>query len=207
MVNVNIASVHRCPQLTVTEESTVDKPTAQHDGSVLIVEDEPELADMYSSYLRDSYTVEVAYGGQEALEQLDDTFDVVLLDRRMPVVSGNEVVAYMEDQGLDVRVALVTAVNPDFDIIDLRIDDYLVKPVRRAAMLETVDRLLTLEAYDEQMRKLTSKKLKRNVLKVEKTQPELEDSAEFDRLNEEIAKLEAQVDEIARELDVSNVDS
>jgi DNA-binding response OmpR family regulator len=175
-------------------------------ASVLIVEDETDLADMYARYL-DDYDVEVAYSGQQALDVLGDGFDVVLLDRRMPVVSGNEVLGYVEDEGLNVRVAMVTAVDPDFEIIDLRIDDYLVKPVTRAEARDTVDRLLKLDEYDQRLRMLTSKKIKRNVLQVEKTGHALEESAEFQQLNEEIAELESEVEAIARELDVESIDT
>jgi DNA-binding response OmpR family regulator len=173
--------------------------------TILIVEDEKELADMYAAYLEDEFEVDVAYSGEEALDTFDDTIDIVLLDRRMPVVSGNEVLAYIEEKAFDCRVAMVTAVNPDFDIIDLRIDDYLVKPVSREDVRTTVDRMLKLEEYNEQMRKLTSKKLKRNVLELEKTKAELAESNEFERLNDEIEEIEAEVEEISESLDTENL--
>lgn len=188
----------------MTDET--DTGSKDGDASVLIVEDEADLADMYGAYLDDEYDVTVVYGGEDAIETIGDGFDVVLLDRRMPVVSGNEVLAYVEEDGIESRVAMVTAVNPDFDIIDLRIDDYLVKPVSKTEMRETVRRLLKLDEYNEQMRKLTAKKLKRNVLKVEKTGAELEESEEFQRLNQEIESLETQIDEIAKDLDVEEID-
>jgi DNA-binding response OmpR family regulator len=190
----------------VTDETPVDQEPPAGEARVLIVEDEADLADMYGAYLQDDYDVEVVYGGEAARETIDDRFDVVLLDRRMPVVSGNEVLAYIEEAGIELRVAMVTAVNPDFDIIDLRIDDYLVKPVSKTEMRETVRRLLKLDEYNEQMRKLTAKKLKRNVLKVEKTGAELEESEEFQRLSQEIESLEVQIDEIAQDLDVEEID-
>jgi len=190
----------------VTDETTAEQKIRADAASVLVVEDEAELADMYGAYLGDLYDVDVVYGGQDALDALDDSYDVLLLDRRMPVVSGNEVLASLEDRGLDMRVAMVTAVNPDFDIIDLRIDDYLIKPVTKSDVRETVQRLLKLDEYDEQMRRLTSKKLKRNVLKVEKTGAELDESSEFEQLNREIRSLEQEVDAIAEELDVQNAD-
>ena len=59
----------------------------------------------------------------------------------VPVVSGNEVLAETEERGLPCRVAMVTAVDPDFDIIDMGCDDYLVKPIARADLLDVVDRL------------------------------------------------------------------
>lgn len=172
---------------------------------VLVVEDERELAETYAAHL-DEYVVEVAYGGEEAFELLDGTVDVVFLDRRMPVVSGNEVLAYIEEEGLDCRVAMVTAANPDFDIIDFRIDDYLVKPVSGRDVRESVERLLALDAYDDRMRELSSKKLKRNVLKLEKSKAELANSDEFDRLNGEIAALEAEVESITDELELDRIE-
>jgi DNA-binding response OmpR family regulator len=183
----------------VTDDTSADRTT------ILIVEDEEDLADMYGAYLDDEFDVEVVYSGERAMETLDERIDIVLLDRRMPVVSGNEVLAYLEEAGIDCRVAMVTAVNPDFDIIDLRIDDYLVKPVSRDDVLKTVDRMLKLEQYNERMQELTSKKLKRNVLELEKTKAELAESEEFERLNQEIARLEADVEEISESLDTENL--
>jgi len=172
--------------------------------SVLIVEDERELADMYAAYLPE-YDTTVTYGGETALSALDEqSHDIVLLDRRMPVVSGDEVLAGIEERGLDCRVALMTAVNPDFDIIDLRIDDYVLKPVTREKLRKTVARLVTLREYDEQMQSLTAKKLKRNVLEVEKTRASLQESEEFQRLETEIEELAETVGELADDLDLED---
>ncbi len=174
--------------------------------SVLIVEDEVELAEMYRAYLPDEYDVEIVNGGVEALEIVDSSFDVVLLDRRMPRVSGSEVLAHIEQEGIECHVAMVTAVDPDFDIIDLRIDDYLVKPVTRDELLETLERLVSLEEYNELVQELTAKKLKRNVLQVEKPRSELVESTDFEQLTAEIEALEAEIDTLADELNVEDVD-
>ncbi len=174
--------------------------------TVLIVEDEAELADLYADYLRGSYAVDVAYGGEKAIEMLSDAYDAILLDRRVPVVSGNEVILELEKRDIETRVAMVTAVNPGFHIIDLGIDDYLVKPVTRQEVLDTVDRLLKISEYSERAQELTAKKLKRNVLEVEKTRAELQESAEFERLTAEIPDLEAEVEDIAEELDAKNLE-
>jgi len=183
----------------VTDDAPAD--ALNRDANILIVEDEEDLADMYAAYLEDDFTVSVTYGGEAAIETIDETTDIVLLDRRMPVVTGNEVLAYIDEQGFDCRVAMVTAVNPDFDIIDLRIDDYLVKPVSHEDIRQTVERMLKLEAYNERMQELTSKKLKRNVLELEKTRAQLSESKEFQQLNDEIDQLEEEVDSITAELD------
>jgi DNA-binding response OmpR family regulator len=138
--------------------------------------------------------------GVEAIEMLSSEIDVVLLDRRMPVVSGNEVLAEIEERALQCRVAMVTAVDPDFDIIDMGCDDYIVKPVTKNGLLEVVDRLVRLAEYNDRMRDLSAKKLKRNVLQVEKSKTELQNSQEFQRLQTEIASLESELDELAEDL-------
>ncbi|MDS0283256.1 response regulator [Haloarcula onubensis] len=174
--------------------------------TVLIVEDEQHLADLYTDYLADSYDVRTAYSGEEGIERLSEDLDVVLLDRRMPVVSGNEVLAEIEERSLPCRVAMVTAVNPDFDIIEMGVDDYLVKPVTREELSEVVERLQKIAAYNEQLQALTTRKLKRNVLQVEKTQTELESSQRYDELQSEIAEISDRVDELAADLDVEEED-
>jgi len=184
--------------VTVTQGS--DGP-----GTVLVVEDEDHLAELYTDYLSDEYDVRTAYGGVEALEMLSSDLDVVLLDRRMPVISGNEVLADIEERGLQCRVAMVTAVDPDFDIIDMGCDDYIVKPVTRDAIREVVDRLMRVTEYDERMRELTAKRLKRNVLQIEKSTTELRNSEEFQCLQDDIADLEDEIDDIAEEIGSDDV--
>ncbi|AQL44418.1 HoxA transcriptional regulator [Halorientalis sp. IM1011] len=177
-------------------------------ATVLVAEDEQHLADLYTDYLAEDYEVVTAYGGEAAVEVLRDetqSIDVALLDRRMPDLSGDKVLAEINENGCDCRVAMVTAVNPGFDIIDMGCDDYLVKPVSRADLLDVVERLLKLSEYSEKHQQLTSKKLKRNVLKVEKSTAELDRSDRFERLTGEIEGLEAELDEIGEDLSLKDV--
>jgi len=173
---------------------------ADEEATVLIVDDERAVTDAYAAQLRHEYDVRTAYGGVEAIEMLASDLDVVLLDRRMPIVSGNEVLAEIEERGLRCRVAMVTAVDPDFDIIDMGCDDYIVKPVTRDEITEVVDRLVKLSEYNDRLRELSSKKLKRNVLEVEKTDSELAESDTFQRLQREISEMEETIEGIADEL-------
>jgi DNA-binding response OmpR family regulator len=174
--------------------------------TVLVVEDEQHLADLYTDYLADRYEVLTAYSGEEGIARLSNDVDVVLLDRRMPVVSGNEVLAEIEERGLRCRVAMVTAVNPDFDIIGIGIDDYLVKPVTRDDLRSVVERLSKVATYNDKLQTLTSKKLKRNVLRVEKSPAELEDSERYQQLEADIEAIADSVDELATDLDVEKSD-
>jgi len=194
-----MVSGKHCRQTPVSD-LVPDEPT------VLIVEDERHLADLYADYVSDEYTVVTAYSGEEAIDRLHDAIDVVLLDRRMPVLSGNEVLAAIEEHSVECRVAMVTAVDPDFDIIELGVDDYLIKPVTQREIRDVVDRLFKITEYNDQFMELTSKKLKRNVLQVEKPPRALEASEQFQQLEDDIAELEATVETIADDLDVEERD-
>lgn len=166
--------------------------------TVLVVEDEPDLADLYAEWLRDEYDVRTAYGGEEALDTIDSDVDIVLLDRRMPNLSGDEVLDAIRDRDIGCRVAMVTAVEPDFDIVEMGFDNYLVKPVSRDALQRTVSNLLLRSEYDEGMQELFSLSSKKALLESERRSAELEDHDEYQDLTDRIRELR---DELDRKLD------
>lgn len=118
-----------------------------HDGAappghrlrVLFVDDEKELADVYATWLEDSYDVETAYSGEGALEYIDEV-DIIFLDRRMPGISGDDVLNRIIERDLDCRVAILSAVEPDFEET-LGYDKYLTKPTTKEELHETVEEL------------------------------------------------------------------
>lgn len=161
-------------------------------ASVLIVEDERDLADLYETWLTESYETEVVYAGSDAQRKLEENrYDVVLLDRRMPDVSGDEVLDTIRDRGLNCKVAMLTAVSPDFDVIDMGFDSYVVKPVPREELHAVVDRLLNLSEYQQDVQELYSLIEKRAVLEAEMTPDQLVASEEFAALSDEIASKQA----------------
>lgn len=167
------------------------------DAHVLIVEDKKEVADTYALHLREEYTATVAYDGQSALDILDDRgseIDVALLDRRMPGLSGDEVLEAMQERGIDCAVAMVTAVDPDFDILQLGFDDYMTKPVTKEQLCETVDRLTTHASYDAQVREHLSLVAKKALLEAEKHPGELDETDEYQQLLRDIADSRDQLD-------------
>ena len=163
------------------------------DPVVLIVEDEQDVAETYRLWLEDQYTVRVARDGNEGLDALDDSAAVVLLDRMMPGLSGSEVLERIRDEGLDCRVAMVTAVEPDFDILEMGFDAYLSKPVKGKQLEETIKNLLERSEYDSLLQEYYSLVEKQATLEATKTAVELQESAEY-------ADLTAQIDELRNEL-------
>jgi DNA-binding response OmpR family regulator len=168
--------------------------------TILVVDDEPDLADLYAAWLDEQYETRVAYGGSEALEGFDGAVDVALIDRLMPEMSGDEVLERIRETGHDCQVAMVTAVEPDFDIIEMGFDDYLVKPILRDELLKAVGDLISRGDYDSQLRDLYALVSKRAALVTQKSEEELAGSEEYQELETRIEALQADLDRTAMEL-------
>ena len=169
--------------------------------TVLIVDDEQDIADLYAYRLDDHYTVRTAYEGQAAIETIDDAVDVVLLDRRMSGLSGDGVLARIREDGYTGRVIMVTAIDPDLDIIEMPFDDYLCKPIDTETLTEAIDQQLIATSYDETLRELFRATSKLSVLESEKTPKELAASEEYTRLKNETAAVREEAAELIGELD------
>ena len=166
------------------------------DPVVLIVEDEPDVAETYRLWLEDTYTVRVAGNGEVGIDALDESVAVVLLDRMMPGLSGDEVLEQIREQGLDCRVAMVTAVEPDFDILEMGFDAYLSKPVKSDQIRDTVENLLERSEYDSLLQEYYSLVEKQATLEATKASVELEDSDEYDDLTARIDDLRDELSEM-----------
>lgn len=163
---------------------------------VLIVEDERELADIYEIWLADEYDIRTVYSGEAALQSVADrAADVVLLDRRMPGLSGDEVAHRLDETGDDAQVVMVTAVSPSPDMAALPIDDYVTKPVKKEQLRSTVETAALVGTYDDGVTELLALTARRHTLEEEVPADELETSEEFDRLTTRITNLQESIDD------------
>ena len=106
----------------------------QAPAHILIVEDEPAIREMYRFKLtKEGFVVHTAENGKLGLELCQDKRpDLILLDLRMPVMSGNEMLAQLRqtDWGATIRVVILTNISRDEAPHDLRllnVDRYVVK--------------------------------------------------------------------------------
>jgi DNA-binding response OmpR family regulator len=100
---------------------------------VLVVDDEPALADLVAKGLtRQDMAVDVAYRGDHADELLSvNDYDVVVLDRDLPGMHGDEVARRLAARGSLTRILMLTAATTLTDRVnglELGADDYLTKP-------------------------------------------------------------------------------
>jgi DNA-binding response OmpR family regulator len=114
---------------------------------ILVVEDERQIADAVAEWLRrEAFAVDVAYDGDAALERLGvNEYDVVVLDRDLPVVHGDEICQAMVESGNRARVLMLTAASAVRDRVaglTLGADDYLAKPFAFVELSARVHALL-----------------------------------------------------------------
>jgi DNA-binding response OmpR family regulator len=113
---------------------------------VLVAEDERLLADTIAVGLRRrSMAVDVCYDGDAALERVTvHRYDVVILDRDLPKVHGDDVCRRVVTAGGETRVLMLTAaagIRDRVDGLDLGADDYLTKPFAFAELVARVNAL------------------------------------------------------------------
>jgi two-component system response regulator ResD len=117
-------------------------------GSVLVVDDEPTIAEVVSRYLeRAGYRTRIAADGARALELVaSDRPDLVVLDLMLPGLDGLEVMRRLREHDRDrIATILLTAKGEESDrVIGLRMgaDDYVVKPFSPVELVARVDAVL-----------------------------------------------------------------
>jgi DNA-binding response OmpR family regulator len=123
---------------------------------IVIIEDEPDTAEMYAEMMRISgYEVVKFYGGISAVDNLvDHDPDAVVLDLMMPDLSGLEVLKYIQDQpslnGLPVIIVSAKTMPKDVERgLKAGAVAYLTKPVSFAELRVAIE-----EAVDDSPKKM-----------------------------------------------------
>jgi DNA-binding response OmpR family regulator len=110
---------------------------------VLVVEDERVLADAIATGLRrEALAVDVAYDGAGALDRAEvNEYDVIVLDRDLPKVHGDEVCKRLVARRYSARIIMLTAAGELDDKVEglsIGADDYLAKPFAFAELIARV---------------------------------------------------------------------
>ena len=128
--------------------SSTGSATDHKRGSVLVIDDEPTIAEVAARYLeRAGYRTQVAGDGLRAVELAGyERPDLVVLDLMLPGIDGLEVMRRLrQPEGKRVAVIVLTAKGEESDrVIGLRLgaDDYVVKPFSPAELVARVDAVL-----------------------------------------------------------------
>jgi two-component system, NtrC family, sensor kinase len=137
-----------------------------HPEHILIVDDEPEIAESLRDYLvkKEGFIISLAENGQKAIELLqesvdkEDEIDLVLLDMRMPHMSGLDVLNWIRKHPSlrYTRVVLVTAAagsHEKVEALTAGADDYITKPYRPQELLARVKTILRTLALEKQLQR------------------------------------------------------
>jgi DNA-binding NtrC family response regulator len=121
------------------------------DAKILLVDDEVVFANNMSKLLnRRGYQVTAVNGGDTALRSLmDNPFDVMVLDLKMPGMDGIAVLHEMKKLGLVTEVLVLTghgSIDTALEAIQLGAYDYLTKPCEIAELVSKIEAALEKKA-------------------------------------------------------------
>lgn len=125
-------------------------------AKILIVDDKPEIVEFCDQYLLrpNGYTSLVASDGRQGLEKaLAEQPDLMILDFRLPGLSGLQVLQALRARHLNIPVIFITAYGSEEDILAafrLGVKDYFRKPFDPGEMLATIERILGETKLQEQ---------------------------------------------------------
>jgi|GEM_PF-3840704 len=134
-----------CPACGASEDAL--KPVEEAERSdepphtVLVAEDDEAMLESYRLWLDDDnrWDVREARDGREALDGLDATVDVLVLDREMPELTGDEIVERLEDSLFEGDILVVSAYGPDDYLSEADVVGYLTKPVREETFVQALE--------------------------------------------------------------------
>lgn len=128
-------------------------------GCVLVVDDDDSLREMLSMLLTfEGYRVMTAGDGREALATITPEVDAVLLDVRMPVMDGFQVLRELngrpEVAGIPVLMVTAEALDPESIRrgLELGARDYIAKPLSRPELLARIGAVVRLHRMEQQLR-------------------------------------------------------
>ena len=121
-------------------------------GRILVVDDEPAIVDAVTYALRASgFEVDTLADGESALEAARaDGYDVLVLDVRLPGLSGIEICRRLRDES-DVPILILTAMDAEVDRVlglEAGADDYVTKPFSVAELVSRVRAILRRRDLD-----------------------------------------------------------
>jgi CheY-like chemotaxis protein len=124
------------------------QPTSERGGetreqTVLLADDDEAFRETLVIWLtgEEGWSVREAADGEDVLSKLDGSVDVLVLDRRMPNLSGPEVIDRLDETGFDGDVFVLSAYQADEHLNDDsdRIAAYVTKPIRREEFIERLE--------------------------------------------------------------------
>ena len=120
---------------------------------ILVIEDNPRLAERIKHQLQKWYLVEVAHSGSEGIQlAASNPFDIILLDLGLPDMPGLEVCKHLRTFSADIPIMVVTGIDTTtsrVDLLDTGADDYITKPFDPPELIARINALVRRRTRSE----------------------------------------------------------
>lgn len=166
--------------------------------TVLVTDDDRSCREVYRHWLADRHEVRDATNGYEVLERMDESVDVVLLDRDMPGPSGSEVARRIAATAFDPHVAMVGSAPIDVDLVETPIHDYVRKPVEESDLRAVIAEYRAREDYETALEEFFSLSSKLASLEAERSPGELAGEERYERLQWLVDEKRVELDLVLR---------
>ncbi|CAE7760391.1 luxQ [Symbiodinium sp. CCMP2592] len=154
---------HTITELPIDDSTKINTrklPTTQLSGRVLIAEDGPDNQLLLKHFFsKTELEYEFVWNGQQALNRvfndpkLYESFDLIIMDMQMPVMDGYQATAKLREEGCRLPILALTANALPGDrqrCLEAGCDEYETKPLNRARLLRTIQRLLNSKQSPDQ---------------------------------------------------------
>ncbi len=151
IINQKLFNLENEPQNTTANQGVIE-PAHKQDGTILLVEDNPDNRLLIKAYLKKTeYRIVEAENGQLAVDLFrDNDFDLVFMDVQMPVMDGHEATRQIrkveaeKNNGRTPIIALTAhAIKEEIDkCIAAGCDTHIGKPVKKATLLQTIEKYM-----------------------------------------------------------------
>lgn len=168
------------------------QPGKGNPPTVLIVNGDIDTANRFAIWLGKDSTVHVAHDRKTASTLLDETVDVVVVERNLPDKTNLDILATLHHKNLDCQVAMLTDEESLGGVIETEVDDYLVKPVSEAELCETVEQLVAYATYTEKIDDLYELTVVKSLLETHSS-TDLMLNGQFDRFKMNLEELDEEL--------------
>lgn len=113
---------------------------------IIVIEDTKIQLKIIEGFLKDKYSLTLFTDGKEALKEMEDNqFDLLICDLKMPIITGQEILAKMNEANINIPTLIVTAdiqLAVREDCINLGAKGFIEKPVDKSSLLDAVSEIL-----------------------------------------------------------------
>jgi len=161
--------------------------------TVLLADDDDALRETFRLWLGSEFEVRTAADGEAVLEAAGPEVDVLVLDRRMPGLSGDEALSALRERGDQTPVVMLSAESADYGVAEHGFERYVTKPIDESELRAAIEDAMAIAEHTAgDAREFVRAARARCALDESKPAAELVEHDVYDRLLETETTLEAQ---------------